>query len=243
MLGMLAVSGSFAGETIEIVKAEGSVEVRQQDRQDATAVHSKSVLPAKNILSTGPNGRAVVRVGDAGIVVLEKNSTIEITKTNDHAGIFRQITGIIYYAMNTIRGSQKPAEVRVATATIGIRGTRFLVSEVEDRKEIGMRKGLVSVTSPGEAYEIHRMAQEDEFEAYKKEGRDAIAEEKRKFSEYKANNEREFIEYKREFALGADRMATFDGKRVHEGALSGESKKDIETLESYAADWINEVHD
>ncbi|HLP98833.1 MAG TPA: FecR domain-containing protein [Sideroxyarcus sp.] len=240
--GALAAGGSLAGEAIEVVKAEGAVEVRQQERRATEAVRSKSVLPEKNVLTTGPNGRAVVKVGETGFIVVEKNSTVEINKSGG-AGIFRHVTGIVYYMMNKVRGGKPPVEVRAAAATIGVRGTRFLVADTADRKEIGMRKGLISVTSPGEEYEIHRQAEQDEFAAFKKEAADAIKEEKRQFSEYKKNEEREFIEYKREFTLGANRMASFDGKRVTERALSAESKEEMESLEDYAAEWIKEVQD
>lgn len=242
LMGGLAAGNCLAGDSIEVVRAEGDVAVSQQD-QKARKVFAKSVLPAKHLLVTGPDGRAVVKVADVGYIVVEKNSKVEINKSGDYAGLFRHVTGMIFYAMSAIHGSQRSIGVKTATATIGVRGTRFLVADLPERREIGIRKGQVNVTSPGEAYEIHRKLEEDEFEAYKKEGRDAIAEEKRSFSEYKAKTEREFIEFKREFALGADRMVSFDGNVVTESPLSAESKKDMESLEDYAAEWLKEVRD
>lgn len=234
---------SLAAETIEVVRASGNVAIKQDDQQKEQPVKSKSILPAKHVLVTGPDGRAVVRMGDAGYIVVEKNSRIEVDREKDHAQFLRQVTGMIYYAVNVIKGSQQPMEIRTATATIGVRGTRFLVTDLPERKEIGVRKGLVSVSSPGEEFEIHKKAQETEFEAFKREAQEAIAEEKRKFEEYKADTQREFIEYKREFGLAANRMATFDGKRVDERPLSEESQKDMETLEAYGKKWIAEVRD
>lgn len=244
VMGILVTGSCQAGEVNEIIRAEGSVEIRQQEQQAGEPVGTSSILPAKFILVTGPNGRAVVRVGQTGYVVVERNSKIEVNNSRDRANFFRQVTGMIFYAMNSIRGTLRPQiKIRTNAAIIGIRGTRFLVADLQDRKEIGVRKGSISVTSPGEDFEIHRKAQEDEFAAFKKQAQDAIDQEKREFSEYKANNEREFIEYKREFALAADRMVSFDGRRVTERSLSGESKKDMESLESYAAEWIKEVRD
>lgn len=241
--GVMSAGNSLAAETIEVVRASGSVTIRQDDQQKDQPVTSRSILPAKHVLVTGPNGRAVVRMGDAGYIVVEKNSKIEVNREKDRAQFLRQVTGIIYYAVNFIKGSQQPMEIRTATATIGIRGTRFLVANLPERKEIGVRKGLVSVTSTGEDFEIHKKAQEDEFEAFKREAQEAIAEEQRKFLEYKAATEREFIEYKREFALGANRMATFDGNRVDERPLSEESKSNMESLEDYGKKWIAGVRD
>lgn len=241
--GTVSPVNCIAAESIEVVRSSGSVAIKQGDQQKDQPVATRNILPAKHVLVTGPDGRAVIRIGEAGYIVVEKNSTIEINREKDHAQFLRQVTGMIYYAMNFVRGSQQPMEIRTVTATIGIRGTRFLVADLPERKEIGVRKGLVSVTSPGGEFEIHKKAQEDEFEAFKREAQEAIAEEKRKFSEYKANTEREFVEYKREFGLGANRMATFDGNRVEDRPLSDESRKDMETLEAYGKDWIAEVRD
>src|SRR3989338_2470007 len=175
--GVASSGNSRAAETIEVVRASGNVAIRQDDQQKDQPVASRSILPAKHVLVTGPDGRAVVRIGDTGYIVVEKNSKIEVNREKDHAQFLRQVTGMIYYAVNFIKGSQQPMEVRTTTATIGIRGTRFLVTDLPERKEIGMRKGLVSVTSLGEEFEIHRKAPEDEFEAFKREGQEAIAEE------------------------------------------------------------------
>ena len=243
VIGLVMANACFAaGDAIEIVKSEGNVTTNNAAGKQEKAVGTKSVLPPRNVLATGPNGRAVVRMGNAGYIVLEKNSKVELGNSQDHAGFLRVITGMIYFALNAIKGDQK-VEVQTKAATIGVRGTRFLVVDMPDRNEIDMRKGLVSVTSPEGEFEIHRQAEQDEFEAYKQEARDAIAKEKRKFDEYKANTQKEFIEYKREFSLGANRMASFDGKQVVDKPLSEESVKDLESVESYADAWLKQVND
>ncbi len=242
--GLFAANASFAaGDAVEVVKAEGSVSASDASAKQDKAVTTKSVLPAKSTISTGPNGRAVVRVGGTGYIVLEKNSTIEIDKSKDNAGFLRQVTGMIYYAINSLKGDQKKLEVRTVTATIGVRGTRFLIADLPGRNEVDMRKGQVSIASPEGEFEIHTRTEQDEFEAYMREAREAIEKEKRQFEEYKAKTEREFVEYKREFSLGADRMASFDGKRVVDKPLSQESIRDLEGAESYAAEWLKDVRD
>lgn len=244
LAGLVIANASLAADDrIEVVRVEGEVVSSDASGKHAETVGARSVLPPGNALATGPNGRAVVRMGNAGVIVLEKNSKIEIGKEKDRAGFLRQLTGMIYYALNAIKGDQQKLEVRTRTATIGVRGTRFLVADLPERNEIGMRKGLVSVTSLEGEFEIHRKAEQDEFEAYKQEARDAIAKQKREFDEYKASTEREFVEYKREFSLGANRMASFDGNRVQDRPLSAESIRDMESIESYAEEWLKEVRD
>lgn len=241
LIGLSVANASFAAESIEIVKSEGGVTVSDKVDGKQKTVATKSALPAVNVLSTGADGRAVVRVGNTGYIVLEKNSKVEIN--NGSAGFFRQLTGMVYYAVNTIKGKDRTLEVRTKTATMGIRGTRFLVADIPERNEIGMRKGTLSVESLSGEFEIHKKAEQDEFEAMKREGQAAVSKEKSDFDAYKANAEKEFVEYKREFSLGADRMVSFDGKRVDDRPLSGETKQDMETLESYAGEWLNQVQD
>lgn len=243
LAGFFIASISFAEESVEVVAAEGGVTVGDTLGKSTKPVQTKSILPGQNILTTGPSARAVVRVGDSGYIVVGKNSQVEINKSKNDAGFFRQISGIVYYAFNSLKGKQRRIEVKTSTATIGIRGTRFLVTDIPERNEIGMRKGLVNVASPEGEFELHKKAEQDEFEAYKQEAEVAIATKMREFEEYKANTQQEFIEYKSEFGLEANRMASFDGKKVLDRPLSGETKKDMESFETYAEKWIKEVRD
>jgi hypothetical protein len=233
----------LADEEIEIVKTEGNLTVSDSSDGHHKAVKNKDKLPPSNILATGPDGRAVVRVGTTGYIVLEKNSKVEINTANDHAGFFRQVTGVIYYAVNSIKKNDRTLEVRIKTATMGIRGTRFIVTDIPERNEVGMRKGTLSVLSPNEEFEVHKKSEQDEFEALKRESQASIEEEKNKFDKFKEDTRHDFIEYKREFSLGTDRMVSFDGKRVDDRPLSGATKKDMETLEDYAGKWLSEVQD
>lgn len=242
-IGLLLTNISLADERVEVVATEGRVMEVDPLGKTRIPVQPHSILSTGNVLSTGPNARAVVRVGSDGFIVIGKNSQIEINKAKKNVGFFRQISGIVYYAINSIKGNKHRIEVKTSSATIGIRGTRFIVTDLDGLNEIGMRKGLVSVTSPEGEFEIHKEKEQDEFEAFKQEAAVSIAKEKREFEAYNANNKKEFIEYKREFGLAANHMASFDGKRVIERPLSGETKNNMESLESYSEKWLNEVRD
>jgi hypothetical protein len=242
LFACLAGAARGAEAPIEVLKVEGGITLSDSSGKESKPVQAGSVLPRGAVLSTGPNARAVVRVGSDGIIVVGNSSRVEINKTEEHTSFFRQVTGVIYYALNAIKG-RNPIEVRTTSATLGVRGTRFLVTETEARNEVGMRKGVVNVTSPEGEFELHKQAEQSEFEAYKREAKEAMDKQKREFEEYKAKTQHEFIEYKREFSLGANRMASFDGKRVLEKPLSEESKKDMESFESYADEWLKQVQD
>ncbi len=250
---LLTANVSFSNDNIEVMASEGSVVVGDALGKTKKTVQAKSIVSAGYVLSTGPNARAVVRVGAEGILVVGKNSQVEIgqikndqikiDKTKKNVSFIRQITGVIYYAINSVKGTRRTVEVRTATATIGIRGTRFLVTDVEGRNELGMRKGEVSVASPEGEFEIHKQAVQDEYEAFKASGEAEVAKGAQEFEDYKANVQKEFVEYTKEFTLAQDRMVSFDGKRVDERPLSGETQKDMEDFESYADKWISEIRD
>jgi len=232
-----------AAERVEIVKAEGGVSISKNSGGKSKNVSTKSVLPAANIISTDEKGRAVVQIGNTGYIVLEKNSQVEINATDNHAGFFRHVSGIVYYAVNSLKGKDHTLEVRTKASTIGIRGTRFLVTDVSDHNEIGMRKGTISVTSPKGDFEIHKQSEQNEFEAMKKESEAAVNKEKADFDAYKEKTQNEFVEYKHQLSLGADRMLSFDGNRVEERPLNSAIIEKMENLESYADKWIRKVQD
>lgn len=237
------MNASLAAEKIEIVKAEGGVSVSKTSGGKSKNVTTKSVLPAANVLSTDDKGRAVVQVGNTGFIVLEKNSQVEINNADKHAGFFRHLTGVVYYAVNSLKGKDRTLEVRTKASTIGIRGTRFLVTDVPDQNEIGMRKGTISVTSLKGDFEIHKQSEQDEFEAMKKEGEAAVNKEKADFDAYKEKMQNEFVEYKHELSLEANRMLSFDGNRVEDRPLNPATIEKMENLESYADKWISKVQD
>lgn len=245
LLFCMVANVAIAAEGVEVVTAEGKVTAEDSAGKLAKPVHSKSVVESGNILATGADARAVVKVSNDGFVVMGKNSKVELTpSTRDKPGFFRQISGIVYYAINSIKGKRRAVEVRTATTTIGIRGTRFIVTETDDSKEIGMRKGEINVASEsGGDFEIHKQDVKDEFAAYKRESQAAMEKSAKEFEDYKQQTEKEFVEFKKEFSLSADRMATFEGNRVVEKPLSEESRMNMQSFEDYAGEWLKKVRD
>lgn len=232
---------SAAEESIEIQAIDGSVGVANGKLIRPLSVGSR--VAGGSILITSPNSRAVVRVGATGYIVLGKNCRIAIGRPSDHAGLFRQITGMIYYAMHTLKANEQPIHVVTKAATLGIRGTRFLVVNTADREEIGMRKGAIVVTSIGAEFEFYKQTEQRQFDAYKQEATDALAKEQHDFERYQANTQQEFVEFKREFYLAANQMVSFAGMHATTHELSAETKSDMASFEGYADKWLKQVRD
>lgn len=244
ILATSASSGMAQADAPEVVRVEGAAQVRDAAGVAQGAVRVGTKLSPGGTVETGENGRVVVKLGNnTGFAVLDRKSKLEVAPPKESAGLLRQITGWIYYAIRHDASRKQPVSVRTTVATIGIRGTRFLVVDVPGRSELGMRKGLVSVESPEGEFELHRLVEKDEFEAYKQQGSAAVDQEKKDFEKYEAATKTDFAQYTREFTLGADRQAVFDGKQVREQALSAETKRDMETAEDFGAAWLKTVKD
>lgn len=244
--GILAASGSGCiaeTEVAEVVRVEGRAETR--DRAGATQgpVRVGTRLTEGGTIETGDNGRVVVKLGTSGFAVLDRKSKLEVAPPKERTGLLRQITGWIYYAIRRDASRTESVSVRTTVATIGIRGTRFLVVDIPGRSEVGMRKGQVNIESPEGEFELRRTAEKDEFEVYKQQGSAAVEQEKKDFEKFEAATKTEFAQYTREFTLGADRQAVFDGKQVREQALSAEARGEMESAEAFGADWLNKVKD
>lgn len=241
---LLSAGTAFADpQWPEVVGVDGQAQVRDAQGKVVGSVRVGVRLPPGGGIETGETGRVVVRLGDKGFAVLDRKSRLDVAPPRDNLGWLRQVTGWIYYALNRDPARKQAVEVRTTVATIGVRGTRFLVVAVPGRDEVGMRKGQVDIESPEGEFELYRASEKDEFDAFKKEGAAAIDREKEDFRRFNSATQAEFAEYTRAFTLGSDRQAVFDGKRVREQALSEETRRDMESAEAFAKSWLDQVRD
>jgi len=234
-----------AGEGIEIVARSGNIGIVSGNL--IRPLQGNVSVPSGTTLATSGNARAVVRVGSTGYIVLGESSRIRIGKPADHAGLFRQITGIIYYAINTLKGDRKgdrhPINVRTDVSSLGIRGTRFMVITTPDKAEVAMRKGVIAVQSTDGEFELYKHIENDQFEAYQQQAEQAMQHVQREFEEYQDQSRQAFLKYTEEFDLSANQMVSIDGKRATTRGLSAEAENEMGDMERYAGQWLKQVHD
>lgn len=236
LFGWVLAASCLAADQLAVVKSDGAVELGKPGRSAAKGGGEVQTI------STGADGKAVVRVGNS-YLVLGNNSKVEVGFAGKVAGFFKHVGGMVYYAFESVHGREAGPEVRTNLATIGIRGTRFLVVDEDGQSGIGMRKGVVSVTSLGEEFEVHRKAEQEDFESFKRQGTEAVEKEKSDFRTYQENTQKEFVEYKRQLSLEAGNMLSFSGNRVDAKALGGKTQDEMENLENYGNDWVSQVRD
>ena len=142
---------SFAASAGTALLATGEVSVRRGASSDNLARGSS--VESGDIIVTGPAGRAQLRFSDGGMVALSPNSQFNISKyadVNDPKqdaflvdllrGGMRAITGLIG------KRNRDNYKVTTTTATIGIRGSAFLMNYLPD--------GTLVVSTEQDAIEV-----------------------------------------------------------------------------------------
>ena len=154
---LLAVAGvAFAGAAhaaAVLTSYQGEVRIAPPGQPTAAATANESIESGATVV-TGFNGRAVLKFDDSQVVALGANTTFRIDEYRYDAakpaegrvllnlvkGTLRAITGLI------ARANHQAFALRVPQATIGIRGTDFLVG-VGNQLFVSVNSGEIAVTN------------------------------------------------------------------------------------------------
>lgn len=240
LLITLVMQGSVYAEEYRgrILKVNGDVHIITEKGEMRKLEESKFLVREMDTIVTTENGSAVVRFNDGSMSVMSEKSQLRVEKTNwlSHIG------GKIYFTFRKVFG--KPKKVRTRFATIGVRGTTFIITDDDITGQgVALQEGLVEVESPGEAFEIHREQEEDEFAAFKQGMRERQQQIQDEFAEYKNETMQQFVEYKKEFLLEPNYVIRFDGNRVDETKMTENDMKEFEAFEAIAGEMLRQFRE
>ena len=207
-------SATYADDTRgRILKANGEVYVINPKGVKRKVNTSTEVVRELETIVTQEGGKAVVQFDDGALSVLDEKSSLRVEKTSwlSHIG------GKIYFTFRKVFG--KPRQVRSTFATIGVRGTTFIVYADDTGEGIALQEGRLEIESPGDDYELHISRELDEFEAFKQQAIERREAMRNEFDQYKQQLNREFVEYRKNFTLEANRVIRFDRNRVDETSM------------------------
>jgi hypothetical protein len=186
-------------------------------------------------ISTQANQRLALRTDDGDVIALGENSQIRIQK----ASFFKQLFGKIYYLFKPRNEKQENANVQTVTATIGIRGTNFLVtSTAEDQSDvISLENGLLNVASPDDQpFKVHRQKPVSDFEQFQQEMEKGVEAIDQEFEDYKKQVDQEFIEYKLSVGLSAGKTLKIVGKDLYTVDLPDGQQDEIDSFKEFISD-------
>ncbi len=176
---------------------------------------------------TGAMQKIAVKTADGDVLIAGNNSMIKIVKP----GFFSQIFGRIYYFFTSKQDQE--VTVRTSFATIGIRGTKFIVNTKagdESADEVSLVAGKLNFQSnDGEPFELYQQRELSEFEQFKRQ-------QQKDFNAYRQGLIEEFVAFKSSVNLNEGFALAFDGKKATKIKLSDDINEEIEAFEHFISD-------
>lgn len=230
---LLAEQTGFRGK---VLKFNGDVEIINAKGEKRTVKDTDEPLNENDTIVTKEGARIVVQFDDGALSVLDEKSRLRVEKTS----WFSYLGGKVYFTFKKVFG--EPRRVKTRAATIGVRGTTFIISENDEHngESVALKEGLLDIESTGPAFEIHKQKEMSEFEQFKLEQMQARQATLDEFEAYKKQVTQEFVEYRRAFTLRPNRVISLSGYRVDETAMTETDKADFESFESEAEDLIKQ---
>ena len=218
----------------KVIKADGEVHVIDADGQRHTVDESGFHVREMDTIVTAEGGNAVVSFDNGVMSVLDENSRLQVEKT----GWLSHLGGRIYFTFKKVFG--KSRQVKTRFATLGIRGTTFIIYDDNNGQGVALQEGLLDIESPGPVFEIHRQQQLDDFETFKQQALQQQQDMRREYDDYRDQVQRDFIEFKSNFTLQPNRVIRFDGVRVDETAIDENVKAEFDNFEAIAGELLQE---
>jgi hypothetical protein len=126
-------------------------------------------------------------------------------------------------------------EIKTRLSVIGVKGTRFLVSDQNDSVDVVLDQGVVEITSTQGPIELYRETSTNQpaletFDQYVKQHTEGIAGEQARFDRYKTQVHREFVAYVENLTLAAGKSLATQGHIAVERRISSNEAQAIEAL-------------
>jgi len=217
-----------------VLKVTGDVEVIDATGVTRTVTEVDEPLNENDTVVTKKDSRVVLRFDDGTLSVLNEESRLRVENTSWYS----YLGGKIYFTFKRVFGQQR--RVKTPSATLGIRGTTFIIDgdASAEGETVSLKEGLVSVESTGPAFEIHRNREMNEFEAFRQQHEQAQEKMRDEFEQYRQQTMKEFVEYRRQFTLKPGRSISLQGYRIDETEMSDQVKADFKSFEAEAEEMI-----
>lgn len=221
----------------EVVGINGCVYVSDASGERTTVEEAGMAVREADTVVTGEGSSAIIRFNDGVLSVLDEKSRLRVEKTSwlSHLG------GRVYFTFRKVFGGKRQITTRFAT--LGIRGTTFIVYDDDSGQGVALQEGVLDIESDGEAFELYKQQRVDEFEAFKQQRLQQQQELGEEFDDYKQQLQHEFIEYRDSFTLQPDTLVRFDGTRVIESRIDDSVKETFEDFEMIAGELLEEFRE
>jgi len=194
-----------------ITKYEGTVNThREAQARSQKVTQSNTNIRINDIVRTKRQSRAFFKLTDHSKIILEENSTIHFRGIQD----IGSKQGMVLFDLNE-RGKLNGLTITNNMAVIGVKGTQFLISTIDNKFAVYMKQGLVSIEAIEGKFKRFKQQQSDKFETFKQKNN-------QDFNTFKSDLEQEFSEFVKSFELTEGKAITIVGNEVREIAIPDE---------------------
>ncbi len=219
LLVLFALTGLNANSIIGNVKfVDGRVKVKSEGSLKKSKLFIDSEIKKGDLVTTSKNSKAIIKLIDETVLILDESSTLHLISLNDTA----QESGKVYYKV-TSRDAKNSLRVKTPFAIIGIKGTTFII-EAGKKDSIKLKEGLVSIESIKDDFELYRKEVQKQFD-------DFISSEQAAFEEYKQAQRPGFAEITNKFDLQAGKSVSFDNNKAKENSWTRDDDDEFEKFE------------
>lgn len=231
-VGLLATGAQAA----ELVNVSGQVQLLAADGSLRKLAAIGDHVESGESVRTLDKSTAMIRQDGGQYTALTANSQVKI----EGAGVVEQVRGAVYYVLRKLSAStanQEPRKVKSSVATIGIRGTRFLVTTEGEDGRVALTEGLIQMTAnEGESFSIEKYPGDMTFEQYReaqdKLFRKFVKDDKEAFDAWRKQQLKEFEAFKQEFFLMPDQSVAFDDGKVRYEKIPQDDAKLLAELDA-----------
>jgi len=219
---------AFAKPLGKLSHADGQIKIIRQGQVIPEKVNPQQLpvelFPGDKVQSQ-PNSEARIRLVDNSLILLQSASLL-ILHNEDHQKLEQ---GRVLYDVRK-RGTLKGLKVSTRSATIGVKGTQFLVQQDEEQQKVLLNEGVVELVSDDDLFLKPVQDQMQAFENYQK---DITAE----FEEYQNQMNKEFQEYVRSLTMEAGQgFAIGDQQSLTTVEFTEQDNRDFSRLNKFAAE-------
>ncbi len=208
-----------------VVNAQMMAEVIRSENMPDYPVGTK--IYEKTDIKTGHDQKIAIKTSQGDMLVAGKNANIKLVKP----GFFSHFFGKIYYFIS--RRENNNVSVKTTAATIGIRGTKFIIDSSENnnvKETVSLSEGQLTFDSnDDEKFKLYQQRELTEFEKY-------MREQKAEFEQFKNQMADEFVAYKASINLDSGFALQFDGKKATRVAMDPLMNSEFEEFERFIND-------
>lgn len=206
----------------EMVRIEGTVLRHAHGALNPDRIDSPgTALAGDDIVRTRPEARAFMELVDDSRIVLLENSKLTFRGLKE----VDTRSGEVLFDIRK-RGAEGGLKITTKTSLIGVKGTRFFVDSDDERINVYLKEGRLSVEKLKGEFKRYMDREKAEFEKYSER-------EQSEFEEFKREMDEEFIEYTREFEIEAGSAIAIDGQEVRDIPIPEAIEEKFRLLETF----------